>query len=462
MEDTPRVINNGHFDLVLLNGEVIDVVNKKIRKANVGIQKDRIACITEDPIAGSRTIDAKGLMVAPGFIDFHSHVDGNLYSAQCLVRQGGTTTLGGERNIRRKNIKLIEEEGFVINQGFFVSESFALRNAVGILDTHQAANPREIQAMADIAREFMEYGAFGITFGLEFVPGTSFEEILAMAKIAKQYERPITVHLRKDGKEALQFFDEIIRVAELTGVSVQILQLMYMVGIGGAMESALNILDLARKSGLDITADSGVYDAYSACIGTNIFDSGWEAEYEGATVEDLLVASGSHVGECCNQELFQYLRNEFPGTLVTAFVCDSDAIGMALKKEYVYVSTNAADGPHYPGMGAPEVSGTYPRLIGRYVRDRSEISLLDAIRKITILPAVRFGLHQVGSIEVGKNADLVLFDYNRILDRADFIGRGQPDAPPVGIQYVVVNGEIAVAEGRLLENSRNGKLISLK
>lgn len=447
------------FDLVINHGTVIDVIGEMIQKQCIGINDGKIAKIAKEPLRGLKEIDATGLMVSPGFLDFHSHVDGNPYSAKCLIRQGGTTTLGGERNINSKTIKTIEEEGFIVNQGFFVSQSFTLRNAVGITDMHRPASEKEIMVMSDLARSFLEHGAFGICFGLEFVPGTSYDEILSMAKVAKEYERPITIHLRKDGREALQFFDEILRVAEATGVKVQILQLMYMVGIGGAMDPALKIIEKARRQGLDITADSGVYDAYSACIGTNIFDPGWEKEYNGASVKDLLIASGIHVGEHCTQEMFERLRKKSPGTLVTAFVCDSDAITLALQKDYVYVSTNAADGPHYPGMGAPEVSGTFPRLIGRYVRDRKELSLMEAIRKITILPARRLGLDRVGSIEVGKNADLVLFRYDEILDKADFIGRGQPDAPPVGIDFVLINGKIAVEKGELTDNSHNGALI---
>ena len=447
------------YDLVILKGKVIDVVGEKILEANIGIIKDKISIITKETILGHKTINAAGRMVSPGFIDFHSHVDGNEYSAQCLVKQGGTTTLGGERNINGRNIRQIEEEGFIVNQGFFISQSFSLRNAVGIFDTHKAATAREVRIMSDLARRFMEYGAFGICFGLEFVPGTSNNELLEMAKIAKEFDRPITVHLRKDGREALRYFDEIIRVAESTGVSVQILQLMYMVGIGGAMQNALEIIESARAKGLDITADSGVYDAYSACIGTNIFDPGWEKGYRNTSVNDLLIASGIYMGEYCNKEMFDFLRKEFPGTLVTAFVCDTEAIAMALQKDYVYVSTNAADGPHYPGIGAPEVSGTYPRLIGRYVRENKDISLMEAIKKITILPARRFGLNDIGSLESGKNADLVIFDFDSIIDRADFIGRGEPDAAPIGVDYVIVNGEIVVEKGNLTNNYHSGRLI---
>lgn len=454
-----RENNDSHYDLTISNGQMIDVVREKILARNIGIKNDKIAAITTEVIRGDIDIDATGLVVAPGFIDFHSHVDGNKYSATCLVKQGGTTTLGGERALNSKNIRQIEKEGFIVNHGFSISQSFVLRNAVGITDANRPATEHEIRIMADLAMRFMEYGAFGICFGLELVPGTSFQEILELAKVAKKFDRPILIHLRKDGREALKYFDEIIRVAEETGVSVQILQLMYMVGIGGAMPRALEIIDEARSRGLDITADSGVYDAFSVCIGTGVFEDGWEAEYGNTSAKDLLISSGIHMGEYCSEELFRYLRSEYPETLVTAFVCDVDAISMALKKDYVFVSTNAADGPHYRGVGAPEVSGTYPRLLGRYVREKKELSLIEAVKKITVLPARRFGLNNIGSIEKNKNADIVIFNPKTIIDHADFIGRGNPDASPEGIEYVIVNGKIVVKNNELTENNQSGRLI---
>ncbi len=451
--------SNRKYDVAIINGEVIDVINNKIEKKNIGIDGDKIVKITKDIIEGKTIIDAAGLMVSPGFIDFHSHVDGNPYSAECLVKQGGTTTLGGERNLNGHVIKKIAEEGFIINHGFFISHSFALRTAAGITDPYYSASPKELNFMEDLAERFMENGAFGITFGLEFAPGTSSLEIINLAKVAKKYNRLITVHLRKDGLEALQYFDEIVKTAEITGVSIQILQLMYMVGIGGAMEKGLSLIEEAIGKGLDITADSGVYDAYSACIGTSIFDPGWEQEYGDYSVNDLLITSGFYMGEHCSRELFDYLRKEYPSTLVTAFVCDSDAIITAMKKPYVYISTNAADGPHYPEMGAPEVSGTFPRLIGRYVREKKAIGLLEAIKKITILPAKRFGIEGKGCILEEKDADLVIFDYERIIDKAEYMGQGSPDAPPEGIKYVLVNGKIIVEGNKVTGKLHEGKLL---
>ena len=135
---------NKQYDLAILNGTVIDVEEEQFIKANIGISGSEIEVITPDPISGRHEIDATGKMVSPGFIDFHSHVDGNVYAAECLVRQGGTTTLGGERNLNGKVIKEITENGFITNHGYFVSQSFVLRDAVGIKSLHAHATDRDL------------------------------------------------------------------------------------------------------------------------------------------------------------------------------------------------------------------------------------------------------------------------------------------------------------------------------
>lgn len=449
------------YDLVIANGTIIDVVREEFVRGNIGIQGGRIAVITSEPIRGRQQIDATGLMVSPGFIDFHSHVDGKIYAAECLVRQGGTTTLGGERNLNGKIIREIAERGFLINHGFFVSQSFVLRDAAGVKGIYASASDKEIGTMVELAGKFMESGACGICFSLELIPGVSKKELCEISKVAKEYHKIVTIHIRKDGSEALETFDEIFEAATVTGAQIHLLELMYMVGMAGTMPKALDLIDQARRSGIDVTADSGVYDAFTVCIGTGVFDEGWESGYGGRSYESLMISSGIHVGERCSEQLFREIRKNSPSTLITAFVGDRDAVSMALQKDYIYVSTNAADGPFYPTSGAPEVAGTFPRLIGKYVRQEGAISLMDAIRKITILPAERFRLPGIGSLETGKNADVVIFDYQSIIDRADYVGHGRPDAPPLGIRYVLVNGQVVVQDGQITGPRNCGKFVAV-
>lgn len=449
------------YDMAILNGTIIDVVHQEYVKANIGIRDGKIAAVTAEKIEAKQTIDAEGMMVSPGFIDFHSHVDGNVYAAECIVRQGGTTTLGGERSLNGKIVKGIADEGFILNHGFFVSQPFVLRDAVGIKSMYEPAGDREISAMADLTARFLESGACGVCFPLELIPGVSKKELFEISKVAKAYEKPVTIHLRKDGQEALNTFDEIFELAVETGAKIHLLELMYMVGMAGAMPKALELIDKARKSGLDITADSGVYDAYTVCIGTGVFDEGWQSSYIGKNYKDLVVSSGIHIGKTCNEELFRQIRKTNPSTLLTAFVGDADAVAMAIKKDYVYVSTNASDGPCYPTAGSPEMAGTYPRLIRKYVREEGEVSLMDAIRKITILPAERFNLKDIGSLEEGKNADIVVFDYKKIDDKADYVSIGAPDTPPEGIKWVIINGEVVVKDNEIVTKEKFGRFINV-
>lgn len=462
--DKDRVRTEEIFDLVIDGGKIVDFEVQSDKDAfpvkHVGIKAGKIKKISSNPLRGLARINAEGKIVSPGFIDFDSHVCGNPYSGACLVKQGGTTTLGGLRHINGTVVKDIEENGFVVNQGYFISHSFSLREAAGITNIYKGANKSQVQMMSDLAARFLEYGAFGIFFGLEFVPGTSLGEMIALSSVAKQYDKVAVFHIRKDGLEGIHYLEEIYNTGRQSGAKIHLVQLSNNIGVGETvMEKGLKSIDMAIGTGLDITADSGVYEAFSACIGTSIFDPGWEAGYENCSVTDLLITSGPYMGKYCTKDLFQYLRKEYPETLVNAFVGNDNSISMPMKKKYVYISTNAADGPHYPGMGAPEVSGAFPRFIGRYVREKKVLSLRDALAKITILPAKRFGIPHKGELKEGKDADLVIFEYEKIKDTAKYVGQGSPDTAPEGISHVVVNGQVVVEGGRLTGILKAGKLI---
>lgn len=449
------------YDIVIKNGSIIKFNPDYIlQNQNIGILNGVIHNISKGDILGKNVIDATGKIVSPGFIDFHSHVDGNNFSAERVMLQGATTTIGGERSFDWKAVKKIYESGFIINQGFFISHSFTLRRAAGIENPYHSANDRENRDMLMLAEKFLESGSFGIHFGLEFVPGTSEAEIIQLAELAKRYDRIIIMHLRKDGYEALESLDEIIRIAEKTGASVHILHLMYMVGFKGIMELALEKIRGARARGLDITADTGLYEAFPSCIGSPILDSGWEKHYgKGISEKNLMISSGINAGQFCDKKSFKYLRENFPRTLITAFVCDESEIIRALCEDYVFVSTNASDGPHFENMGHPETVGTFPRLISKFVKKERTINLIEAVKKITLYPAERFGIKNKGNILETYDADFVIFDYDTIEDKADYVGKGNPNMLSSGIEWVIVNGNVVLQSDGEIRNRYAGRII---
>lgn len=451
------------YDTVIAGADILTFEEKgMLHQQYLGIKDGSIASISSEPLEGHQVLHAFGKTVLPGFIDFHSHVDGNIFSAECLLRQGATTTFGGERNFDGSMIRRIAENGFIINHGFYISHSFTLRKAAGIDDPYRAATKGEIDTMVLLAEEFLESGAFGIHFGLEFTPGTSTEEILALSAVAKAHGRIIVVHLRKDGPEALETLAELFDIARETKVSVHILHLSYMVGIEGLMETALSKIENGIAEGLDITADTGLYDAFPACIGAPILDGDLSKKYgENKSVANIVISSGIRAGEACDESSFAFLREKYPNTLITAFVFDENEIQKALVKPYVYVSTNAADGPHYENIGHPETAGTFPRLLGKYVRDLKILPLEEAVKKITLYPALRFGIRNKGEIALGKDADLVVVDLEQIRDRADYIIKGNPNTPPVGIEYVLVNGNLVLSKGNLRQDIMAGQMLLL-
>ncbi|MDR2295751.1 MAG: amidohydrolase family protein [Clostridiales Family XIII bacterium] len=444
------------YDLVIRGGRVIRFAPDSAAPANIGIVGGRIAAVSAAPMEGTRSIDATGRCVAPGFIDFHSHVSGKRFSAECVLRQGATTTIGGERNFDGKLIRQISEKGFLINHGFYISQSFTLRRAVGMRDVYAAATASEISEMNMLAEQFLKNGAFGIHFGLEYVPGTSEAELIGIAEVAKAYDRILLIHMRGDGRTALKHFEEVERIMRETGVAVHLLHLAYMTGFRGIMSEALAIIRRMREEGYDITADTGLYAAYPNCIGSSLLKGDWMKRYGRETNIEVMISSGIHTGEFCTEEKFRYLRENFPATLVTIFACDEPEIARAVREPYMLISSNAADGPHYENVGHPETAGTFPRLIGRYARDERQLPLTEAIRKISIGPAQRFRIPDKGNIAEGFDADLVIFDYESIIDKADYVGFGDPNAPPAGIDYVIVNGEIVCRENRVYRDKRPG------
>ncbi|NLE06199.1 MAG: amidohydrolase family protein [Crenarchaeota archaeon] len=450
------------FDLVIRNGSIISFEKESIpENSNIGIYDGKIITISKNSLKGKVTIDASNLVISPGFIDFHSHINGRYFSAECALRQGVTTTIGGERVFEYDLIRQIAEKGFLINQGLYISYSFTLRKAVGLHDPNQKATKKEISNMTNLAERFLQFGVLGIHFGLEYMPATTEEELESLFSLAKKYNKIAMVHLRRDGYEALKSLEEVIRIAKKTDAAINILHVIYMAGLNGLLDNFLKIINKARKDGCNIIADTGVYAAYPTLAGSMTLGDNWINKYASKVSEkNLLISSGIYAGQFCDKEFFKYIRNEYPATLITAFVFDEAMIPKAITPEYMMISTNSGYGPHCEGIGHPESTGTFPKLIHEYVKKKPILTLEDAIKKISYLPAKMLGLEKKGNIKEGMDADITIFNLDNLSPKSNYINCGNPTTPPEGIEYVIINGNVVLNQGHILLEKRHcGSLI---
>lgn len=448
------------FDLVIKNGTLVDPERNQMTVGHIGINDGKIAAITRDDIHGKKEIDAGLNIVTPGFIDIHAHIDGYLYSAQCAVLQGITTSVGGNCGFGVFNLEhFFAELGsrkFPLNQAMMIGHT-TLRQEVGATDPYKAASKEQVKKMMALLEAAFAQGAIGLSFGLEYSPGASIEEVLALSHIAAKNDKLVAVHTRTDSWAGIGAVKEVVRIAELTGARVQVSHLVYQVGMG-MMTEALEVLNDAVEKGLDIGADSGMYHAFGTFIGSAVYNEGCLEKW-GCDFNHLFVATGKYAGQRCTREIYDELRANYKDDVVVAFACKEAEVYEALLPEYVMVSTDGAVGSPTPGTGHPQDVGTYPRFFQKMVREQGALSLLEAVKKCTLLPANRLGLYTKGRLKTGCDADIVIFNLNTISDRANYPGIGQPDLTPEGIDYVVVNGEVVVENEKLQDSILPGKPI---
>ena len=450
------------YDLVISNGNIEDVEQKRIIKGNIGICKNKICIITDKNIQGKIEIDAKGLIVSPGFIDIHGHIDGSIPCGKLAVLQGVTTAVGGNCGGGILDIeKFFDEQdarGFFINQAQLIGHSFRLREAVGITNPYIAATEYQIEEMSNLLRKSFQAGAIGLSFGIEYAPGSSKDEIMTLSKIAEKYGKFIAIHTNVNNPNDLSSLEDAIKISEITGAKVLVSHFVYQYGTG-IMTEALEMMDKARDRGLKVSADSGMYSAFSTFIGSTIYDEQYMKKF-GWKFEDLLVATGKYKGKRLTRETYEELRKYSKEDSVICFTGIEDEIYEALAKEYVILSSDI--GPSPTGRiseGHPQNAGTFPRFFRKMVREKKILSLIEAIEKCTLFPADRLGLTNKGRMKVDADADIVIFDIDTIRDKAQFPDIGEPDAKPEGIHFVVVNGKIVVNNGKLILNSMPGKSI---
>ena len=445
------------FDVVILNGRVMDPESRLDAVRNVGIRNQKIEAVTSKPIKGRTTIDGKGLVVAPGFIDLHQHgqIPEN-YQAQAM--DGVTSSLELEAGVLDINAWYAERAGkTVVNYGASIGH---IRVRMKVMNDpgdflpsgvaiHKVASGDELQQIAQQLEQGLKQGAVAVGFSTAYTPGATAWETLEVFRIAAKYKASVHVHLRSARDKSLESINEVLGPAAVTGAPLHIVHLNS--SGTGFTPQLLSIIAEARSHGMDVTTECYPYTAGMTKIASAIFNEGWQQNL-GIDYKDL---QWPDTGERLTAESFARYRKT-SGWVIT-FTNTDEMVKAAVVSPLTMI---ASDGiPYVDGRSHPRSAGTYARILGRYVREEKSISLMDALRKMSFAPAQRLekrtpAMRNKGRIRVGADADITVFDPNRVNDRATY---QQPGLHSEGIQHVLVNGVPVVKDGRLQEGSTPGR-----
>lgn len=443
-------------DLAIVGGRVVDPASGLDAVRNVLVRDDRIVTITESRVEAARTIDATGLVVAPGFIDILARIRTSREPQRYKVKDGVTTVIsmhGGPVDVDGW-YRSFDSDGSLVNYGTTVGHP-DVRAAAGLTDLYAPASLDQRRAMKRIAAEAIEAGAVGIGFGINYTPGASYEEVVDMFQVAADHGVPAHVHSRYKGsvfpETIVQSVQEVIAAAAVTGASCQIVHLAS--SAIGSMDASLEMIAGARRHGVDIMADIHPYLANSTRLESALYDPGWEERFGGVTVDSIMLVD---TGERLNAETFETWR-ERGATIVTFFI-PKDEMLMALKHPLVMVTS---DGVIVGGKGHPRGAGTFAHVLGQLTREEGHLTLMEALRKMTIMPAERLeqaapSMRHRGRLALGAYADITVFDPNTIIDRATYLNSAQYSE---GVEYVIVNGTVVLDAGEFVERATAGRAI---
>ena len=393
---------------------------------------------------GARQLDARGCFVCPGFVDPHGHIDGHEYPGELSLLQGVTTSVGGNCGFSPLCIGqfLNSQKAFPIHQAELVGMC-ALREAAGVTDLHAAANAEQITVMEQLCARALCEGAAGVSLGPSYTPGASMEEMAALCRIARGFDRPVSIDTRMYSMTDLHSLEEAIDLAETTGCRMVVSHFVYQYGVG-VEDEAMAMITAARARGVDMQLDSGMYVHWCSSVGSALFEPETMREND-IELHHLRVITGAHIGQAPDAALLKHLRAEHPGDAVVVMTGEEEAIYAIQRYPLTMVSTDT--GSYLPGEGHPQIAGSFPRYFDKMVREHRGLTWEEAVYHATLLPASVFGFEKKGRMRAGMDADIVVFEPNALHDRADFPGLGRPDAAPEGIRYVIVAGEIAAQGG---------------
>jgi N-acyl-D-aspartate/D-glutamate deacylase len=460
----PALSWSASYDLVIRGGRVLDPETGLDAVRDVGIRGDRIVRISAEPLAGTRTVDARGLVVAPGFIDLHQH--GQDEASGVLKAFDGVTS-GLEMEIGVADVKefLARKSGrSLINFGTTANHSAARAKAfgqpLGEADlipasgraTNDVATSTQLAQMEAQLQAELDAGALGIGMGIQYVPGATRQEILHIFRLAASRHVPVFTHVRSAGKKepgsSIESVGEVIAAAAVTGASLQIVHINSSC-LADAPE-CLAMVAGARARGLDVTLEAYPYIAGMTQINSALFNPGWQEKF-GVSYDALMLPE---TGERLTQQRFDELHASPKPQPVVIFVNRQEMVDTVIADPLVSI---ASDGE----VGHPRNAGTYSQILARYVRDLRTVSLMDAIRKMSLMPAQRLEkatltARRKGRIQEGADADIVIFDPAKIADRATY---EHPLERSTGMRFVLVNGVLVIDKGALVPNVLPGKSI---
>ena len=427
---------------------------------NLGISEGKILAVTEAPVQGREAIEATGLVVAPGFIDLHSHGQ-DVENYEMQARDGVTTALELEVGVGDIDGWYEEREGnaainFGASVGHIPARMQVMNDPGEFLPSgdaaHRAATDEEVAAIKSIVRRGLERGALAVGLGIDYTKAASRWEILEIFRIASEFGASCHVHLRGKGHRepmsAIEALEEVIAATAVTGAALHVVHIQS-TGMR-ATERLLEMIAGAVAQGLDVTTECYPYTAGMTRIESALFDEGWQEGY-GIDYDSL---QWPETGEFLNASTFAERRET--GGWVIAHATPPEAVRAAVISPLTMIAT---DGIMKGGIGHPRTSGTYSLVLGRFVRESNDLSLMDAIRKMTLMPAQRLetrapAFKQKGRIREGVDADIAIFDPDAIIDNSTY---EQPTLPPRGMAHVLVGGVPVVSDGKLSEGTTPGK-----
>jgi len=489
------------YDVVLAGGTVVDGTGAPRFRADVGIRGDRIARVARDTSLaeeGAEVLDTSGLIVAPGFVDHHNHVQNTIHLrplAENFVRQGITTLLpslhSGDQPWPLDEYAASLETA--PNVGFFAGHTWTRKQVLGMED--RAPTPEELEEMKEYVEETMRDGALGFSTGLLYVPANyaETEEVIALAKVAAEHGGIYYTHMRDEASRLLEAVREAIRIGDEADIPVQINHFKAMgVSNWGDSERSLALVDSAREAGLDVQVD--VYPYMAGSTGSSVLFPQWvlaggvdsfrarvtdperrerveretiewmrrdwtggdlsrvqfrrvpsHPEYDGKTLADFVTDRGLPNREEAAIDPLIELQLEGGFSAIYHFMDEGDLVRI-MRHPHAMFDTDGDPLAYGRGFPHPRSYGAFPRVLGTYVREKGVLSLEEAVRKMTSLSAERIGQDERGRIEEGLFADVTVFDPETVRDKATYV---DPHQYPVGIVHVLVNGVPVLRDGSL-------------